>query len=425
MVFGWGKKKEKQDYLERQIKSIHLSEIPEIASGLIKLRESKTVTEIKMRRDRLTPLLSELAHIGRELEKDDLDVEDIDKHIRTIVVRGKKQVIDIIKKDVTELPDISSYDDAVLLINALNQTIKKMGDVLGRQTRVIHIFAKKYAAKLKDILTEMTEISDEIKKLLTNFENSESSFAEIDSAIKEIADLERRNDEARQKIHLMNGSLATCQDKIASCKKSIESIKSSAEYTRLLEAKERMGRLDSKKNNLKNKIHDHFTKISRPLGRYNHASSLDKEQKILLATLIQSPFDALTVSNKDSILTILENVKKAVMSGSISVKDKEKSLSHITGLEEAISGLISETEEYHAEQAVTKDTIKKATPTKLAILEKDLARHTADKPVIESRIKSTSDEISANTARIPHITDDIEIKLRRFSNIRYVIVAEN
>ena len=40
------------------------------------------------------------------------------------------------------LMQVSTLDDAKKLDYFLNQLLKKVGDVLGRQTRVIHIFAK-------------------------------------------------------------------------------------------------------------------------------------------------------------------------------------------------------------------------------------------------------------------------------------------
>ena len=72
-------------------------------------------------------MIKELAGIAKTLEKDDLKVEDIDKHLRIIVVRGKKQVIDVIKKDSKDLPEISSFDDVLDMSNVLNQKLKKIG----------------------------------------------------------------------------------------------------------------------------------------------------------------------------------------------------------------------------------------------------------------------------------------------------------
>ena len=58
----------------------------------------------------------------------------------------------------------------------MNQLLKKVGDVLGRQTRVIHIFAKKYANQLTNNLKIMNENSANISKLLKHFESNQSGI---------------------------------------------------------------------------------------------------------------------------------------------------------------------------------------------------------------------------------------------------------
>ena len=125
MVFGWGKKKAEiiPDDVP-QHKEIKLSEVQKITQDLLDLRKTQTLTEIKSLRHNTSPLIKELAGIAKTLEKDDLKVEDIDKHLRIIVVRGKKQVIDVIKKDSKDLPEISSLDDVLDMSNILNQKLK-------------------------------------------------------------------------------------------------------------------------------------------------------------------------------------------------------------------------------------------------------------------------------------------------------------
>jgi len=101
MVFGWGKKKQEENPIEKttQEKEIQLSDIPKIMAKLNQLRKSQIISEIKHLRNSTEPLIDDLIKIGNVLEKDNLKVDDIDRHLSTIVVRGKKQVIDVIKKD--------------------------------------------------------------------------------------------------------------------------------------------------------------------------------------------------------------------------------------------------------------------------------------------------------------------------------------
>jgi len=89
----------------------------------------------------------------------------------------------MIKKGVVPLPEISTIDDAEKLNSSLNQILKKVGDVLGRQTRVIHIFAKKYANQLKENLEVMNNNHSEIQKILENFEFTKSTSVKIDDLL--------------------------------------------------------------------------------------------------------------------------------------------------------------------------------------------------------------------------------------------------
>jgi len=188
MVFGWGKKKQEEKPIGAtlQEKEVQLPDVPKIVTDLNQLRKSQIISEIKYLRNNTEPLIDDLMKIGNVLAKDNLNVDDIDKHLAIIVVRGKKQVIDVIKKDVVHLPEISSIDDAKKLNSSLNQILKKVGDVLGRQTRVIHIFAKKYANQLKENLAVMNKNQSEIHKLLKNYDSAKSTSDEIIDALNQI-----------------------------------------------------------------------------------------------------------------------------------------------------------------------------------------------------------------------------------------------
>jgi len=188
MVFGWGKKKQVEEPVEHNSvnQNVSLSEVPKIIDDLSKLRESQTLSEIKNLRNNTAPLIDELMKIGIVLEKDNLSVDDIDKHLAIIVVRGKQQVIDILKKDVKTLMQVSTIADAKKLDYFLTQLLKKVGDVLGRQTRVIHIFAKKYANQLTGNLKIMNENSANISKLLKHYASTQSTFDEITEMLDKI-----------------------------------------------------------------------------------------------------------------------------------------------------------------------------------------------------------------------------------------------
>lgn len=422
MVFGWGKKKEEKISEEIPLqKQIQLSDVSKIIHQILELRTTQILSDIKSIRNNTEPLITELIMIGNTLEKDDLQVDDIDKHLRIIVVRGKQQVIDMIKKDAIHLPNIASYDDAENLSVILNQMLKKIGDVLGRQTRVIHIFAKKYAEKLKEILIQMNSNHVEIQQLLKNYDHAQSLSTEILESLKEIVDLENNITKKEQRIAEIHSFIDSLDKKILSFEDSIKKIQTSDEYGKFLDLKQILDDFTVKKNQIKNEIDSQFTKISRPLSRYEYVSSLDKEQKNLLSKLIEDPFEVLLSKNRDSIILILENVRKGITSGSISVKDTEKSFSQITETEEALDGFIKQVTEFVDKRKNIQDQMIALESNELSDLTSDLKNALSDKEDSKLKIKTFQDEINESHSNIPKLISNIEVKLRKFSNTAYTI----
>ena len=425
MVFGWGKKKQDETSMDEipQNKEILLSDVTKVISDLSELRKSQTLSDINNLRNNTEPLIIDLMKIGNALEKDDLKIDDIDKHLAIIVVRGKKQVIDVIKKGVIPLPKISSFDDVEKLESVLNLILKKVGDVLGRQTRVIHIFAKKYASQLKENLEVMNKNHSEINKLLKNFHSTRSLSDEILDALNQIDQLTDTRKEKSRKIEETTKNINSFQEKITSLDDSINELKSSEGYKKYLGLKNDLEQFGTQKSKIKNEINSQFTKISRPLSRYEYASSLDKEQKSFLSKLVAEPFDILTQNNKDSIIVILENVRKGVSSGSISVKDIDKTSAQITETEESLDRFVKQVSDYHQKYEKMELDLNSLLPKDLISLESELSKNTALND--ESRLKSETfqgeiDEIDSN---IPKLISEIELKLRKFSNTPYTILT--
>ena len=423
MVFGWGKKKQEETSGGEilQNKEISLADVPKIISDLSALRKSQTLSEINNLRNKTAPLIKELMKIGSVLEKDDLNMDDVDKHLSIIVVRGKKQVIDMIKKDVVSLPKISSFDDAEKLNSVLNLILKKVGDVLGRQTRVIHIFAKKYANQLKENLAVMNSNHSEISNLLKNYNSTKSLSEETLDAINQIKNLKELRTEQSQKIENITKNTITINKKISTLHNSIDKIKSSDNYKKYLVLKNTLDEFVEQKSIIKTQINTQFTKISRPLGRYEYASSLDKDQKNILSNLVSEPIDALSSNNYDSIILILENVRKGITSGSISVKDVEKTSLQITETEESLDGFIKLVSEYNEKYKQMQNDVTSLMPSDLLSLESDLAKTTLLNDESNLKSKTFQGELDEIDSKIPKLVSEIEDKLRQFSNTKYTI----
>lgn len=424
MIFGWGKKKEKSQEIETLPleKQISLSEVNKITNEIKSLREKTLVSDYKSFKNKIDDQLIELIRIAKQLEKDNLKTEDIDKHLRTIVMRGKRQVITTINKEATvDFNKINSYDDVLKLDKEISQVLKKIGDVLGRQTRVIHIFAKKYAAKLKNILSTLDADAKELHTILKNYRNLEENILSISDNLTQINKINVDQQTGEKRLNELNNQKVSLIKKIESTQQEIEKLKDSKEYSKFHEIQDSINNLQSEKSRISSDIDQQFTKISRPLTKYGYVSSLDKPMKILMGKLLQNPFDVLTPENKANIITILQSARKGVQSGFVSVKDMEKSLIQIDETTEILNNFINKIFEFNSKKQKLQSELKIFNISELEKKQSELSKAKSDQDDLENKIHIFENEISESKTKIPNIIKDIEGRLREISSTKYTI----
>ena len=424
MVFGWGKKKnQEQDASIQEEKKIRLSEIKSKIDEIQSLRKKTIIAEVKSFRKKIEENLDAISKIIKELEQDNLHVDDIDKHLEILVVRGKKQVIDTIKKENSEkLPDIKSYDDVLALTELLTQRLKRIGDVLGRQSRVIHIFAKKYANKLKDYLAALNSDRSEMQTMIDMHTKLTDDISQTIQKIIHHDESKLKLKETEKRVTDMKNSIEEFEKKINETRKSILKLKSGIEYSKYQETQKKLDSLSSEQNQIKSNIDFQFTKISRPLGRYEYGSSLEKPQKVLMEKLVVHPFDVLTTGNKNDIIKILSSVRKGVEGGTISVKDPEKSVASINETIEMLDGFVQKILEFTEKKNNLQKELETFNIHELKQNEDFLAKTNLEQSDAESKIQSLEHEISKIKKSLPEILMDVEIRLRRVSSVKYHVV---
>jgi len=424
MVFGWGKKKPEQqetDIVARE-KQITLNEIPDIISEIRSIRERTIIAEVKSFRNKINLNRNTIQNIAADLESDSLNLDDMDTHLSRIVKRGKNDVISAIKKECNAtLPEIDSFEDVKAFNLITSRLLKKIGDALGRQSNVIHIFAKKYAKKLKSDLTIMTDGNDEINTVIMNYSELEDNAKQIldniskrEASAKSIIELHQQQEKTEKNMQDLKSII---EDNI----KNIKNIKDGKQYVEFLENKKKIDSLSSEKSKIKNEIGLQFVKISRPLNKYVYVSSLDKPLKKLLTNLIANPYDVLIDTNKQDIVQILESTRNGIQSGSVSVKDTQKSLSQIDETLSLLSGFIVKISNFNSSKNDIESKLLAFSNDELRQKESNLSMHHNDKLSLESKIKSIEEELTSTAEFIPKSVKSVELILNQISAVQYII----
>ena len=427
MVFGWGNKKtqQREDDVPRKIKQVTLTNISDIITEIRSIRLKTILAEVKTFRNKIILNSKAIRNIAVELEHDNLKIDEMDPHLVGMVKRGKNEVMAVIKKETTTvLPEINSFEDIKTFSITSSRILKKIGDVLGRQSRIIHIFAKKYAVKLKSDLKVITEENEEVNTLIKNFSELENKAEQI------LINLDQYNQSQKSITTLRERQIQsekTVRDIYNIIKNDIEDIKNlkdSNEYLKFLEIKEKINSLFSLKNKIKTDVAIQFSKISRPLNKYVYVTAMDKPQKKLLMGLIENPYEVITAGNKPDLIQILESVRKAVQSNSISVKDINKSVSQIDELLTRFDTIIEEITNFEKSKDDLESNLSIFNVEKLTHAENILARHKNEKSDIEAKIKALDNEITDLVESLPKHIKSIQSKLNEISAVQYSINPE-
>ena len=424
MVFGWGKKKpQKQEPgISIQKKQILLSDVPNAVNEILSIRTKTIIAETVTFRNKINSSCKTILDIAIDLERDTLKVDDIDIHLKRLVERGKKEVISVIKREsIVKIPEINSYED-VKNFNALaGRILKKIGDALGRQSSVIHIFAKKYAGKLKGDLKVMTDGNDEVTTIITNHSELETKIEQILETMNKIEQSKKLIIDLGEQQKLAKKTIDDLITTIDRDENMINDIKNSSKYAEFLQINENLDSLSSEKNKIKNEIELQFTKISRPLNKYVYVSSLDKPLKKLLTNLIANPYDVLIDTNKQDIVQILESTRNGIQSGSVSVKDTQKSLSQIDETLSLLSGFIVKISNFNSSKNDIESKLLAFSNDELRQKESNLSMHHNDKLSLESKIKSIEEELTSTAEFIPKSVKSVELILNQISAVQYII----
>jgi hypothetical protein len=429
MVFGWGKKENviKNDIVETELPSnseITLTEIPAILHDIQNLREKTLIAEIKTFRNKIDSDRKNLLSIVNELKNDNLKTNDIDIHLKILVNRGKSEVISTIQKEFQiSFAEINSLNDVFEFEKKAIKSIKKVGDVLGRHTRVIHIFAKKYAKKFKDDLQILDRYIQEIKDLVSNYKSNQEFLDIINQNIEKIASTRNTITKQNKRKIELESLLEHESSKLKELTKTESEIESSAEYNEYITTETKLNNLNEEEKKLRYNIDDNFVKISRPLNKYVHISSLDKPLKIINEKLLVSPYDILTEVESSDLITILDSVQAAISSGAISVKDDKKSIDQIKNVKQVLPILIKEKTAFYQNKDIYLDDLKKfdfnsfnACKTAIQKSKDEVSNLESKKLLVQNQIKENNDLLST-------IFTTLEINLKSASSISYKIVS--
>jgi chromosome segregation ATPase len=424
MVFGFGKKKNTDSLASpaKQGKEMLLADIPSFLKELESPRLSKVLQGVKNIRSEIELDRKNINNTILEFEEDDLNLDDVDRNLKTVVKRGKDAVVSTVKKEITsKLSNIESYDDVLVFNIEVSQILKRVGDVLGLHTRAMHVFARKYAEKLKEEIAHLAQNRNLLQSLIDEYENFRMNSSSIVEMIRKIDVLEIEIAQKSKRIIEINNEIGETKKNIATLEHDISELASKKEYHEFLEIKRKIDSSSIEKNEIKSKINAQFLKISRPLSKYSYISSFEKPMKKMMEELVADPYQVILSQNKNAIIEILEATTKSVLAGNVSVKDSDKSIQQIEETIDRLDEFLMLKETFNKKMSSLESNLHIFNTESLESKEKNLLKTKSNLTDLESTSKKIEIEIEQNKAQINSLKSQLEISLNQQSHMKIII----
>lgn len=422
MVFGWGKKRSTDSIESTQLaKQISLDKIESILQEKKNNISNEIIEKSKPIRDKIEINRKKIIQLFSQFESDDLGSQDVDKHLKILIERGKSAVISGVRKETSKKWDeIKKYQDVMNLNSEVAQLLKRIGDILGPNSRVMKVFARKYAGKLKEILADIVKTKADLQKLVNEYDKLDLDISNISEWSKKIIDSKKNNEVKNNTIVSTKVEIQNSIKTIQRLEEDIKNLKSSNSYIEFLNIKKELESLEVEKDRIKHEINFQFSKISRPLGKYSYVSSLEKPLKLVMEKMNENPYDVITNETKNAVIEVLQAVIKSVVTGNVSVKDMDKSVEQI---EETITRL-DEFLKLKNDLSNNKDVLEQKilfNSKDLEEKEKNLTRTKEREAQFESEIANLENQINETAKLIPQMVKNIESKLSEILGTKFTI----
>ena len=287
----------------------------------------------------------------------------------------------------------SDYNDILSFCSQFNNNLDFFGKTTVKPYHILqHFFSHESSAiarNVKNIDNLVKELRQIIEK--SGFKAIEETKDEINNLRNKINRKENLNEDL-QKKKKKKKSLEQEKKKV---NESIEKTKEKKEFIQNVELKKE---IEKKKNEIKgveSELIHHFLPLEKALKKYARISLDDGE---LINAYLNSPIEALAQDNELKILTVIENLKKNILNGSIDLEEKRK--------EKSMQRISETNKDFLKKNNYNYEELKK----KIAEKEEMLKSNTVENEIadLENKLKSVDDNIKRNESEILRLTKEIE-----------------
>jgi hypothetical protein len=268
--------------------------------------------------------LESIAKIADNLEHENIKLEEL--RFKSIVENSKRTVAASLKREASsDLPLSESMQDIKKFNYRLESIMNRFGEVSSSHNRVMNIFMKKYAGKLKGEFETLSSLFKDTKSVMVEFEEENAAVIKCTDVLNLLSQKVALIKTNKNRIENIDKEIEILKGKFDQSKDQLSSLENSIHFKESCHNIEEIDIVRKEEQELHRHMLDLYSHVSRAFTRYSYGMTKDTISQ--LKVLTEEPWKIFD-NDKDISLysSLLTEIQKAVHSSNIKLKDSQKVL---------------------------------------------------------------------------------------------------
>jgi hypothetical protein len=268
--------------------------------------------------------LESIAKIADNLEHENIKLEEL--RFKSIVENSKRTVVASLKREASsDLPLLESMQDIKKFNYRLESIMNRFGEVSNSHNRVMNIFMKKYAGKLKSEFETLSSLLEDTKSVMAEFEEENAAIMKCIDVLNLLSQKVALMKTYKNRIENVHKEIEILKSKLDQSKIQLSSLENSVHFKESCHNIEKIDTLKKEEQELHKHMLDLYSHVSRAFTRYSYGMTKDTISR--LKVLADEPWKIFDNHEDISLYTsLLTEIQKAITSSNIKLKDSQKVL---------------------------------------------------------------------------------------------------
>jgi chromosome segregation ATPase len=318
------------------LRNIETAKVQELASRLSPVRESASES------------LKEISALANQMEHEKIKLEDLEQRHKSVIENSRRTVVSSLKREAsTEFQLPQSINDAKKFKEKFEAMMNRIGEVMGSHSKVLNVFMKKHASKMKDEFESLSKLLNEIKSAMSDLDQKRAPIVKCGSILNTASQKVASIKSAEVSMQSVESEIKNAEAELERLRGEVAALKSSAEFDQAAAVVHKIEEAEGLEEQLREQMIDLFSRVSRAFTKYSY--NITKETQARLNVLSEEPWKVLYEADLSPYSSLLLEIRKSIDSGSVQLKDYDKVLNYLDVIIQSLPELQSKAQALKAE----------------------------------------------------------------------------